>query len=152
VREAKGPVQFESEPVGYEGSLPGAYCCGLFHVDVVVREAKGAVQFEGEPVGYEGSLPGTSDDGETCARVRPLRRDTFKKRKLLQMHNLHLATSKAAKPSDIRCSCEYKVESCGVCTGRAEPLQPAPPASTLPPAVRVARVAPGYHPVLSDAQ
>ncbi|XP_028174047.1 KAT8 regulatory NSL complex subunit 1-like isoform X2 [Ostrinia furnacalis] len=117
-----------------------------------VREAKGAVQFEGEPVGYEGSLPGTSDDGETCARVRPLRRDTFKKRKLLQMHNLHLATSKAAKPSDIRCSCEYKVESCGVCTGRAEPLQPAPPASTLPPAVRVARVVPGYHPVLSDAQ
>ncbi|XP_063826456.1 uncharacterized protein LOC135075939 [Ostrinia nubilalis] len=117
-----------------------------------VREAKGAIQFEGEPVGYEGSLPGTSDDGETCARVRPLRRDTFKKRKLLQMHNLHLATSKAAKPSDIRCSCEYKVESCGVCTGRAEPLQPAPPASTLPPAVRVARVAPAYHPVLSDAQ
>ncbi|KAL0830783.1 hypothetical protein ABMA28_002903 [Loxostege sticticalis] len=121
-----------------------------------VREAKGPVEFEGSPVGYEGSLPGDAGAGdagdETCARVRPLRRETFKKRKLLQMHNLHLATNKAAKPADIRCTCEPKVESCGVCTGRAEPMQPAPPACTLPPAVRLARVAPAYHPVLSDIQ
>ncbi|XP_060801404.1 KAT8 regulatory NSL complex subunit 1 [Amyelois transitella] len=120
-----------------------------------VREAKGPVEFEGEPVGYEGSLPGSSpaDDDpatETCARVRPLKRETFKKRKLLQMHNLHIATNKAAKPSDVRCSCQYGVESCAVCTGRAEPTQPAPPASTLSAAQRIARVDPGYHPVLSD--
>jgi hypothetical protein len=65
------------------------------------------VEFEGEPAAYQGSLPGSdvNDDDpatETCARLRPLRRETFKKRKLLQMHNLHIATTKAAKPSDIR--------------------------------------------------
>lgn len=65
------------------------------------------MEFEGEPVGYEGSLPGAEapEEGpatETCARVRPLRRETFKKRKLLQMHNLHMASSKAAKPSDVK--------------------------------------------------
>ncbi|XP_038213909.1 KAT8 regulatory NSL complex subunit 1 [Zerene cesonia] len=118
-----------------------------------VREAKGRIEFEGEPVGYEGSLPGDDDDLPcTCARVRPLRRDTFKKRKLLQMHNLHLATSKAAKPSDIKCSCQHPVESCAVCTGRAEPTQPAPPFCTLAPAQRRALVDPAYHPVLSDVQ
>ncbi|XP_046977732.1 KAT8 regulatory NSL complex subunit 1 isoform X2 [Vanessa cardui] len=115
-----------------------------------VREAKGSVQFEGEPVGYEGSLPG--DDVCSCARVRPLRRDTFKKRKLLQMHNLHIATTKAAKPSDVKCSCRRNVESCSVCTGRAEPTQPAPPAATLPPSRRLALVDPAYHPVLSDVK
>ncbi|XP_045536021.1 KAT8 regulatory NSL complex subunit 1 isoform X2 [Papilio machaon] len=115
-----------------------------------VREAKGSVQLEGEPVGYEGSLPG--DDGAaTCARVRPLRRDTFKKRKLLQMHNLHIATPKAAKPSDVKCSCRYPMESCAVCTGRAEATQPRCWAA-LPPAQRVALVDPGYHPVLSDVR
>ncbi|CAK1555254.1 unnamed protein product [Leptosia nina] len=116
-----------------------------------VREAKGAIEFEGELVGYEGSLPG-DDPPCTCARVRPLRRETFKKRKLLQMHNLHLATSKAAKPSDIRCSCVYPIESCPVCTGRAESTQPQPPFSTLAPQQRVALVDPAYHPVLSDVK
>ncbi|KAF9422561.1 hypothetical protein HW555_001765 [Spodoptera exigua] len=120
-----------------------------------VREAKGPVEFEGEPVAYEGSLPGSElpDDDpshETCARVRPLRRETFKKRKLLQMHNLHIATQKAARPSDIKCTCEQGLESCAVCTGRAEPTQPAPPFSTVPPRLRIAAVDPGFHPVLSD--
>ncbi|XP_063621949.1 uncharacterized protein LOC134794162 [Cydia splendana] len=115
-----------------------------------VREAKGPVQFEGEPAqpsAYEGLLPGATlaDDDpatETCARHRPLRRDTFKKRKLLQMHNLHIATNKAAKPADVHCSCEHGLESCCVCTGRASPTQP--------PSEGLARLDPGYHPVLSD--
>ncbi|KAJ8723170.1 hypothetical protein PYW08_003082 [Mythimna loreyi] len=120
-----------------------------------IRDAKGPVEFEGEPVAYEGSLPGAEppDDHpsrETCARIRPLRRETFKKRKLLQMHNLHIATQKAAKPSDIRCSCSQGSESCAVCTGRAEPTQPAPPLCALAPRLRIAAVDPGFHPVLSD--
>ncbi|XP_059057304.1 KAT8 regulatory NSL complex subunit 1 [Achroia grisella] len=118
-----------------------------------VREAKGPVEFEGEPVGYEGNLPGSElpDDDRataTCARVRPLRRETFKKRKLLQMHNLHIATNKAAKPSDIRCACWRRVESCAVCTGRGAPPEPA--ACDLPPARNLARLDPAHHPVLSD--
>ncbi|XP_026318890.1 KAT8 regulatory NSL complex subunit 1 isoform X4 [Hyposmocoma kahamanoa] len=120
-----------------------------------VREAKGPVEFEGEPIGYEGSLPGSElpDDDprtETCARHRPLRRETFKKRKLLQMHNLHIATNKAAKPSDVRCSCQFGVESCAVCTGRAEPTEPAAPLCALAAKQRVARVDAAFHPVLSD--
>lgn len=121
-----------------------------------VREAKGAVEFEGEPAAYVSSLPGElpEDDDpvtETCARVRPLRRDTFKKRKLLQMHNLHLATPKAAKPSDINCSCVQPSESCPVCTGRAEPaLAPHCAAlSALSAPQRLALADPAYHPVLS---
>ncbi|CAG4935451.1 unnamed protein product [Parnassius apollo] len=117
-----------------------------------VRDAKGPVELEGEPVGYEGSLPGNDDDiPATCARVRPLRRDTFKKRKLLQMHNLHIATPKAAKLSDIKCSCRQPLESCAVCTGRVEATQPQV-WCTLPPAQRIALVDPGYHPVLSDVK
>lgn len=49
-----------------------------------------------------------------------------------------------------RCSCEQGLESCAVCTGRAEPTQPAPPFSTVPPRLRIAAVDPGFHPVLSD--
>lgn len=72
-----------------------------------VRAAKGAVEFEGEPSAYQGTLPGDDapdDDPRrlTCARARPLQRETFRKRKLLQMHNLHVATAKAAKAADIR--------------------------------------------------
>lgn len=130
-----------------------------------VREAKGPVEFEGEPVAYQGCLPGANmtddDDGlpnndpalETCARVRPLRRETFKKRKLLQMHNLHIATTKAAKPSDIRCSCGASGAwrlSCPVCVGRAEATQPAPERCSLSRGQRVAAIDAGYHPVLSD--
>ncbi|CAH2047480.1 unnamed protein product, partial [Iphiclides podalirius] len=117
-----------------------------------VREAKGPIELEGEPVAYEGALPGDDKDiPATCARVRPLRRDTFKKRKLLQMHNLHIATPKAAKPSDIKCSCRQPLESCAVCTGRAEATQPQA-CSTLSAAQRLALVDPGYHPVLSDVR
>lgn len=66
-----------------------------------MRSAKGTIEFEGEPSAYEGPLPGDAEV-ETCARVRPLKRESFKKRKLLQMHNLHTATEKAAKPADVR--------------------------------------------------
>ncbi|OWR46601.1 hypothetical protein KGM_203277 [Danaus plexippus plexippus] len=104
-----------------------------------VREAKGPVEFE---------VSGESQFEDTCSRVRPLRRDTFNKRKLLQMHNLHIATNKAAKPSDINCRCVGS--SCAVCTGRFEATQPAAPSGMLPPAARRALVDPSHHPVLSD--
>lgn len=59
-----------------------------------------------EPSGYVGRLPGqtTLDTGdlESCARARPLNRLVFRKRKLMQMHNLHTAADRAAKPSNIR--------------------------------------------------
>lgn len=71
-----------------------------------LRAAKGT-SLLCEPSGYSGPLPGetTSTDScevDSCARVRPLNQTVFRKRKLLQMHNLHTAAEKAAKPSNIR--------------------------------------------------
>ncbi|XP_048485502.1 KAT8 regulatory NSL complex subunit 1 isoform X2 [Plutella xylostella] len=116
-----------------------------------VRSAKGTIEFEGEPAAYEGPLPGDAEV-DSCARVRPLKRESFKKRKLLQMHNLHTATEKAAKPADVRCGCLHPVESCAVCTGRPVSLEPLPAWSCLPPAQRLARAQPAHHPVLSDVR
>lgn len=122
-----------------------------------VRSSKGVIQFIGEPRGYTGPLPGDSvqtqvdeQEVESCSRTRPLDRSVFRKRKLLQMHNLHTAATKAAKPADIRCGCQWPVTGCAVCTGRAVATQPLPPSCTLAPRERLALVDPGYHPVLSD--
>ncbi|GBP34769.1 Mariner Mos1 transposase [Eumeta japonica] len=128
------------------------------HTDLLeqVREAKGPIEFEGEPTAYNDSLPGSpelADDNparDTCSRIRPLHRDCFKKRKLLQLHKLHHATDKAGKPADIRCGCQWPVSGCTVCTGRPVATQPPPPHSTLAARQRLALLDPGYHNPLSD--
>lgn len=75
-----------------------------------IKENKGAVTLE-QIAGFEGQLPGSSrtkasfggnvddeiDDG-TSARVRPLLKAPFRKRKLVQIENLHLTSKKAARP------------------------------------------------------
>jgi hypothetical protein len=76
-----------------------------------IKENKGAVVLE-EIAGFEGQLPGSnktktsfnanddsemSDDG-LSARVRPLLKTSFRKRKLVQTANLHFSSNKAARP------------------------------------------------------
>jgi hypothetical protein len=71
-----------------------------------IRESKGIVTLEA--TGFEGQLPGNEynadSDSEnvnetmTCARARPFVQSTFRKRKLIQIANLHQVPKKAAKP------------------------------------------------------
>lgn len=76
-----------------------------------IKENKGAVVLE-DIAGFEGQLPGSkktktsfnanddsemSDDG-LSARVRPLLKTSFRKRKLVQTANLHFSSKKAARP------------------------------------------------------
>lgn len=63
-----------------------------------IRENKGCVTLE-EVAGFEGQLPGSDDTADgLAARVRPYKRSSFRKRKLLQTSNLHLTSKKAARP------------------------------------------------------
>lgn len=75
-----------------------------------IRENKGVVCLEA--AGFEGQLPGNSTtrthnrtdsdteegDGMTSARSRPFVNMTFRKRKLVQIANLHQISKKAARP------------------------------------------------------
>lgn len=75
-----------------------------------IRENKGVVSLEA--TGFEGQLPGNSTSrtynradsdteeeiGTTSARTRPFVNMTFRKRKLVQIANLHQISKKAARP------------------------------------------------------
>uniref|UniRef100_A0A2M4B9T4 Putative kat8 regulatory nsl complex subunit 1 n=1 Tax=Anopheles marajoara TaxID=58244 RepID=A0A2M4B9T4_9DIPT len=114
--------------------------------------------------GYRGQLPGSSktlttdsaasitDDEEdmmSCSRSRPYNREKFRKRKLLQTPNLHIISKRAARPSNIKCGCQWPLQPCALCTGRPDPTAPRDPPATMPFAERVALLDSSYHPVLS---
>ncbi|KAH8243266.1 hypothetical protein KR032_006067 [Drosophila birchii] len=86
-----------------------------------------------------------------CSRARPLVLSEFRKRKLFQTTNMHTISKKAARPSNIKCGCQWPQVPCTLCTGRADPTAPRELVETMMPANRVALVDAGYHPVLSFA-
>ncbi|KPU80301.1 uncharacterized protein Dana_GF18542, isoform D [Drosophila ananassae] len=86
-----------------------------------------------------------------CSRARPLVLSEFRKRKLFQTTNMHTISKKAARPSNIKCGCQWPQVPCTLCTGRADPTAPRELAETMMPATRVALLDAGYHPVLSFA-
>ncbi|XP_053671404.1 uncharacterized protein LOC128721654 [Anopheles nili] len=136
-----------------------------------IRINKGPITLEGlseipEVNGYRGPLPGSSKapiseatDAETgdddanvvsgCCRTRPYCREKFRKRRLLQTHNLHTVSKKAAKSSNIKCGCQWPLLPCALCTGRPDPTAPRDPADTMTFSERVALLDASYHPVLS---
>ncbi|ETN60262.1 hypothetical protein AND_008112 [Anopheles darlingi] len=114
--------------------------------------------------GYRGQLPGSSkplttdsaasitdeeEDMMSCSRSRPYNREKFRKRKLLQTPNLHIISKRAARPSNIKCGCQWPLQPCALCTGRPDPTAPRDPPATMPFAERVALLDSSYHPVLS---
>ncbi|XP_052863305.1 uncharacterized protein LOC128269941 [Anopheles cruzii] len=113
--------------------------------------------------GYRGLLPGSSkpllnselgatDEEEaipSCSRTRPYNRSKFRKRKLMQTPNLHIISKRAARPSNIKCGCQWPLQPCALCTGRSDPTAPRDPPATMPFAERVALLDSSYHPVLS---
>uniref|UniRef100_A0A182XXH5 Uncharacterized protein n=1 Tax=Anopheles stephensi TaxID=30069 RepID=A0A182XXH5_ANOST len=114
--------------------------------------------------GYRGQLPGSSkpltsqasatdeEDADTvpsCSRTRPYCRSQFRKRKLMQTHNLHTVSKRAAKPSNIKCGCQWPLLPCALCTGRTDPTALRDPLDTLTFPERVALLDASFHPVLS---
>ncbi|XP_070143194.1 pneumococcal serine-rich repeat protein isoform X3 [Drosophila kikkawai] len=86
-----------------------------------------------------------------CSRARPLVLSEFRKRKLFQTTNMHTISKKAARPSNIKCGCQWPQVPCTLCTGRTDPTAPRELVETMMPANRVALIDAGYHPVLSFA-
>uniref|UniRef100_A0A182Q8H2 PEHE domain-containing protein n=1 Tax=Anopheles farauti TaxID=69004 RepID=A0A182Q8H2_9DIPT len=115
--------------------------------------------------GYRGQLPGSSklpsvdgiaaleeedaDAVTSCSRTRPYCRARFRKRRLMQTHNLHTVSKKAAKPSNVKCGCQWPLLPCALCTGRTDPTAPREPLDTMTFSERVALLDASYHPVLS---
>ncbi|XP_053660738.1 uncharacterized protein LOC128709745 [Anopheles marshallii] len=114
--------------------------------------------------GYRGQLPGSSkplasqtavmDDEDadmmsSCSRTRPYCRSQFRKRKLMQTHNLHTVSKRAAKPSNVKCGCQWPLLPCALCTGRTDPTALRDPLDTLTFPERVALLDASFHPVLS---
>ncbi|XP_036333745.1 uncharacterized protein LOC118744675 isoform X1 [Rhagoletis pomonella] len=84
-----------------------------------------------------------------AARTRGFVPSLFRKRKLLQTQSLHTISKKAARPSNIKCGCQWPFNPCALCTGRTDPTAPRDPPDTMMMADRIALLDPGYHPVLS---
>uniref|UniRef100_A0A182R5T1 PEHE domain-containing protein n=1 Tax=Anopheles funestus TaxID=62324 RepID=A0A182R5T1_ANOFN len=114
--------------------------------------------------GYRGQLPGSSkpltsqttltddedaDIGSSCSRTRPYCRTQFRKRKLMQTHNLHTVSKRAAKPSNVKCGCQWPLLPCALCTGRTDPTALRDSLDTLTFSERVALLDASFHPVLS---
>ncbi|XP_050341950.1 serine-rich adhesin for platelets isoform X1 [Bactrocera neohumeralis] len=110
--------------------------------------------------GYKGNLVGNTSskldiseaDGTGLmgtARTRGFVPSLFRKRKLLQTQSLHTISKKAARPSNIKCGCQWPFNPCALCTGRIDPTAPRDPPDTMMMADRIALLDPGYHPVLS---
>ncbi|EDV93499.1 GH18240 [Drosophila grimshawi] len=97
----------------------------------------------------DGDQQATSAGDHLCSRARPLMLSEFRKRKLFQTTNMHTISKKAARPSNIKCGCQWPQVPCTLCTGRPDPTAPRDLPETLMPQIRVALLDPGYHPVLS---
>ncbi|KAH8311592.1 hypothetical protein KR044_007118 [Drosophila immigrans] len=131
------------------------------HNDVYndLYRSKGDVLLEPTPApknGYKELLPtqSTADLTEQsadwlCSRTRPLMLSDFRKRKLFQTINMHTISKKAARPSNIKCGCQWPQVPCTLCTGRPDPTAPRDLPETLMPQNRVALLDASYHPVLS---
>ncbi|XP_052836433.1 uncharacterized protein LOC128252606 isoform X11 [Drosophila gunungcola] len=127
------------------------------HSDLFVEltQSKGEVQLEATPK-TSPSLPppanGIMEEPSAdylCSRARPLVLSEFRKRKLFQTTNMHTISKKAARPSNIKCGCQWPQVPCTLCTGRTDPTAPRDLVETMMPANRVALLDAGYHPVLS---
>ncbi|XP_067633623.1 pneumococcal serine-rich repeat protein isoform X2 [Eurosta solidaginis] len=109
--------------------------------------------YKGNRVANACSKIDTTETNETdlmgAARTRGFVASLFRKRKLLQTQSLHTISKKAARPSNIKCGCQWPFNPCALCTGRIDPTAPRDPPDTMMMADRIALLDIGYHPVLS---
>lgn len=124
------------------------------HNDVhrTIRAAKGPVVLDGlETInGYTPNSVNRCDTELPASRTRPFLWTAYRKRKIVQMEGLHEMSKRAARASNIRCSCDGALAPCAVCTGREDPvLAVREPIQQLSVQERIALCDPGFHPVLS---
>ncbi|XP_041760934.1 uncharacterized protein LOC121587823 [Anopheles merus] len=140
IRQNKGPVVLEETPGvddqhqqqsvnGYRGQLPGSSKPSTSHVTI-------SDESDAEMV-------------PSCSRTRPYCRARFRKRKLMQTHNMHTISKRAAKPSNVKCGCQWPLQPCALCTGRTDPTALREPLDTMTFPERVALLDASFHPVLS---
>uniref|UniRef100_A0A182K1G6 PEHE domain-containing protein n=1 Tax=Anopheles christyi TaxID=43041 RepID=A0A182K1G6_9DIPT len=138
IRLNKGPVVLDDTPGdgdqqqsvnGYRGQLPGS----------------------SKPLGSTATISDESDADmvSSCSRTRPYCRSRFRKRKLMQTYNMHAISKRAAKPSTVKCGCQWPLQPCALCTGRSDPTALREPLDTLTFPERVALLDASFHPVLS---
>ncbi|KAL7025424.1 hypothetical protein ACKWTF_013470 [Chironomus riparius] len=122
-----------------------------------IRENKGVITLEsavenqrisGASTSYNIDTDTEDIDGGSSARVRPLAKSLFRKRKLVQITNLHHISKKAARPSTLKCGCNWPLQPCALCTARIDPTAPRELTDVLPETERVALLDPCFHPVL----
>ncbi|XP_033232821.1 uncharacterized protein nsl1 isoform X3 [Drosophila pseudoobscura] len=115
-----------------------------------LNHSKGAVELEQMQVQQPANGYKEEPSSEyQCCRARPLMLSKFRKRSLFQTTGIHTISKKAARPSNIKCGCQWPQIPCALCTGRPDPTAPRELAEMMMPANRVALLDPGYHPVLS---
>lgn len=152
IRAAKGPVTLSEQHISTTSSALTSAVTRNNHM--VVNGFHGLLPgggTSGKPVSDEvvnGNLQSGCGPTTSCARVRPLVRGTFRKRKLLQTSGLHLVSKKAARASTVRCGCRPPLPTCALCTGRLDPMVPQQPDLVTIPE-RIALLNPTFHPVLS---
>lgn len=134
--EGKATTTSPSNVNGYRGLLPGQYS------STKSFEAGGAAA-DGFMADVENELEGTS------SRTRPYQRAAFKRRKLVQTMNLHTISKKAARPSSVKCGCQWPQQPCALCTGRSDPTIPRPLPDMIPRLQRAALLDPCLHSCLS---
>ncbi|XP_065361059.1 uncharacterized protein nsl1 isoform X2 [Calliphora vicina] len=90
-----------------------------------------------------------SEEQMGSCRTRGYVPSLFRKRKLIQTTNIHTISKKAARPSTIKCGCQWPLHPCALCTGRLDPTAPRDLPDTMMMSDRIALLDSGYHPVLS---
>ncbi|XP_055854914.1 uncharacterized protein LOC129918419 isoform X2 [Episyrphus balteatus] len=125
-------------PNGYRGALPGA----------TTSKTSG-----GFTTGDENELEGVADEpSQGACRTRAFQSNLYRKRKLFQTANVHTISKRAARPSTIKCGCQWPLHPCALCTGRSDPTAPRDLPDTMMKSQRIALLDPGFHPVLSFSE
>ncbi|KAM7359603.1 non-specific lethal 1 isoform 2-T6 [Cochliomyia hominivorax] len=105
------------------------------------------------PVTCDNTTSTTEQDNDEeligSCRTRGYVPSLFRKRKLIQTTNIHTISKKAARPSTIKCGCQWPLHPCALCTGRLDPTAPRDLPDTMMMSDRIALLDSGYHPVLS---
>ncbi|XP_055905984.1 uncharacterized protein LOC129941381 [Eupeodes corollae] len=138
---ATGAASTGTGPNGYRGALPGATPSKMSGGFTTADETD-----------LDAAIDGSNESSQGSCRTRAFQSSFYRKRKLFQTANVHTISKKAARPSTIKCGCQWPLHPCALCTGRSDPTAPRDLPDTMMKSQRVALLDPGFHPVLSFSE